>query len=522
MGKFKAFIVLLFAALATITYWSSCARKIPDVKNCTSIARQPDIFPDYTETTLPPNIAPTNFIIQEKGDSYYVHISSVKGKAITLYSRSPKISIPIKPWKELLSQNCGDSLCMTIFVKDEMDAWKCFKPIENYIARENIDTHLVYRFMRPLYMYWDKMSINQRDLTCFDERTIAFNKSLGNNCINCHSFHNYNPDRMILHMRAGTVGTSMILVYDGDVLKVDTKTSFNPPTAYRSWHPNGEVIAFSYNVVMQFFHATGENRDVYDKASDLLLYNIGTNTITTSPKIVTSNRMETYPEWSPDGKYLYFCSAPRLESYDPHEHPYRKIKYDLMRISYAVGNDSWGEVEPVLLASELGLSVAHPKISPDGKYILFCMAEYGNFTIYNPSSDLYILDTQTKEFSKAEILNSNQSESYHCWASNGRWIVFSSKREDNVCTYAYFSYFDTEGYFRKPFILPQKDPRIYQDLFQIYNVPEFVNGPVKIRPQKLKNVAWSKQIIKAKLDIKVEKKADSQTEELLYNAVPQK
>jgi len=112
--------------------------------------------------------------------------------------------------------------------------------------------------------------------------------------------------------------------------------------------------------------------------------------------------METYPEWSPDGKYLYFCSSPGLDIYDKDEHPMKKMKYDLMRISYDVESNLWGEVEPVLAASELGLSVAHPKPSPDGKHILLCMSEYSYFPLYMPDSDLYLLDTQTKEFRKAE------------------------------------------------------------------------------------------------------------------------
>jgi Tol biopolymer transport system component len=321
-------------------------------------------------------------------------------------------------------------------------------------------------------------------------------------------------------MRAGAVGTSMMLAYDGEIHKVYTSTSFNHATSYRSWHPNGKLIAFAFNTVKQIFHAEGKNLDVFDKASDLLLYDIETNTVTTSPRISTSERMETYPEWSPDGKYLYFCSSPGLDIYDKDEHPLKKMKYDLMRISYDVESNSWGEVEPVLVASELGYSVAHPKPSPDGKYILLCMSEYSYFPLYMPDSDLYLLDTQTKEFRKAEMINSDRAESYHCWSSNGRWVVFSSKRQDGICTHPYFSYFDSNGYFSKPFLLPQQDPEYHLSRVVVYNIPEFVNGPVKIRPQELIKAAWSKGIIKAKLDPKLHPKAegqsDSQTEEMPY------
>jgi Tol biopolymer transport system component len=515
MPQLKVYIILLISIVAAV-FCPGCKGNKPNLEDCTSVERQPAISPDYTQTTLPPNIAPPNFIIKETASVYYVQISSNGGENIDIFGRTPNISIPVKPWKKLLNQNRGRPLLITIFAKDNKGKWTRFSPIVNRIANEEIDSHLVYRLMKPLYQYWDKLGIYQRDLTTYNERPVFLNRATGKNCVNCHSFHNYNPDRMIFHMRAGAVGTSMILTYDNETYKVDTSTSFNHATSYRSWHPNGTVIAFAFNNVKQIFHAVGENRDVYDRVSDLLLYNVKTNTITTSPKISSPERMETYPEWSPDGKYLYFCSSPALDIYDTDEHPLKKLKYDLMRISYDVQNDTWGDIEPVLMASELGFSVAHPKPSPDGKYILFCMLEYSYFPLYKPNSDLYLLDTQTKEFHKAEQINSARAESYHCWSSNGRWLVLSSKRQDGICTHPYFSYFDSSGNFSKPFLLPQKDPEYHQKRVIVYNIPEFIKGPVNISPQNLIKTAWSRKIIKAKLDPKVAKKSNNQAEEMPY------
>jgi len=515
MRQSKVFIIRFLLCVTVVIVCTGCSNKSPNPEDCAYIERKPIISPDYAGITLPPNIAPTNFIIKEKARAYYVHISSEKGEDIDIFSRSPNITIPLKRWKELLNENREKSMLITVFVRDEKSKWSRFTPIENQIAKEDIDTHLVYRLMKPLYQYWDKLGIYQRDLSSYRVRPILLNSTTGKSCVNCHSFHNYNPDRMIFHLRAGA-GTSMILAYDNKLYKVDTSTSFNHATSYSSWHPNGEVIAFAFNTVKQIFNAAGENRDVYDRFSDLLLYNVKTNTITTSPKISAAERMETYPEWSPDGKYLYFCSSPALDIYDKDENPLEKIKYDLMRIPYDVERDLWGEVEPILTASKLGFSVAHPKLSPDGKYILFCKLEYSYFPLYKPESDLCLLDVQTREFRKPEEINSDRAESYHCWSSNGRWIVFSSKRQDGICTHFYFSHFDSKGNFSKPFLLPQKDPEYHESRVVVYNIPEFVNGPVKVRPQELIKTAWSKRIIKAKLDPKVEKQLDSQTEEMPY------
>ncbi len=510
---------LAIAWAVCVAMVAGCAQEKPDLEDCNSAARPPTISPDYAGVTLPPNIAPTNFVINEKGAAYYVHIASEKGPPIELLSRSANIKIPLEPWRELLSSNHEKALRLTICVRDDKGRWSRFDRIENRIAAEPIDTHVAYRLMKPLYQFWDQMGIYQRDLTNFEQQPVVLNRTMGKNCVNCHSFHDYNPDRMMFHMRAGAVGTSMILAYDGNVSKVDTKTAFNRATSYRSWHPNGEIIAFAFNTVKQVFHAVGENRDVYDRASDLLLYNVETHTVTTSPKISRPDRMETYPEWSPDGRYLYFCSCPGLDQYDTHEHPYKQIKYDLVRISYDAATDTWGEVESVVSAGETGRSVAHPKVSPDGRTILFCLSDYSYFPLYRPESDLYLLDTRTGQWHKANNINSDRAESYHCWSSNGRWVVFSSKRQDGLSTHFYFSYFDSEGHFSRPFVLPQKDARYHNSRVIVYNIPEFTKGPITIRPQELTRTAWAREIVKAKLDPKVSARTDGQADVSPYGSL---
>ncbi|MEJ2568518.1 MAG: cytochrome C biosynthesis protein, partial [candidate division WOR-3 bacterium] len=144
--------------------------------------------------------------------------------------------------------------------------------------------------------------------------------------------------------------------------------------------------------------------------------------------------MENWPAWSPDGKYLYFCSAPKLETYEDikeQDLEYRQIKYDLMRVSFDEKTRRWGKLETVLSGTKIGGSINQPRVSPDGRFVLFTVSDYGNFPIYLSSSDLYILDLSTGKSGKLDI-NSDYVESFHAWSSNGRWIVFSSKRIDHL------------------------------------------------------------------------------------------
>ncbi|HNT36049.1 MAG TPA: hypothetical protein PKH07_13760, partial [bacterium] len=307
-------------------------------------------------------------------------------------------------------------------------------------------------------------------------------------------------DRFLFQVRSTEYGRPMVMVYDGEVKAVDSRTDANPLTAvYCSWHPNGKIVAMSGNRITQFFHTAGqEGREVFDHESDLALLNVETNTTTTTQDIMLPDRLETYPNWSADGRFLYFCSGPQL----PVER-YKEIKYDLMRIAYDVDSDSWGAMETIVSASDTGLCVTHPKPSPDGRYVLFCMCDHGNFSIIQSSSDLYLLDTSTGAYRRLDI-NSDEVESYHSWSSNSRWFVFSSKRRDGLLAKPYFCHVDEKGRVSKPFLLPQRDPLFYDSFLKTFNVPELINGPVRVSSKEISRTVWNKaDHLKAKLDPKV-------------------
>jgi len=464
------------------------------------------IEPDYSGILIPPNIAPLNFSIKESGNEYFVRIRSIKGDPIRIQNSSGNIQIPVDSWRRLLTENAGQQLIVDIFIRNQTDQWIRFDSVVNRITQAPIDNFIVYRRFGPLFNNFRKMGIFQRSLESFNEEPIFLNHLTSNNCVNCHNFWQKGTDRWLLHMRGGP-GTSMLLTMDGKVRKIDTKTKFNGPTAYPAWHPSGNLIVFSVNKLHLFFHQTGECRDVIDKYSDIILYDIPTNTITTTPAISSPDRMEIWPAWSPDGNFLFFCSAPKIETFKNSDEDgdlaYDKIKYDLMRISYDPVNHIWGKLETVVSSAELKLSITEPRVSPDGRFVLFTAAHYSQFPIYLPSADLYLLDLANGKWRKLEV-NSDQTDSFHSWSSNGRWIVFSSKRDDGLFTRPYFSFIDSLGNTFKPFVLPQENPLFYKTSLELYNVPEFTKEPVHLSPQFLAKAAFSKEdALSAKLDSNV-------------------
>lgn len=456
----------------------------------------PAIRPDYSGTVIPPNIAPLNFLIEEAGTDYVVRVHGAQGEAIELRTRDPRIAIPPGAWRKLLEANRGQEISFDVSVRDSAGAWKRFQPIVNSIADSEIDNYLFYRLIQPAHTVFRDLSICQRDVRTYAETIVAENGSFGNACVNCHTFSPHHPDRMVLQTRGGGDGNNYsgtFVVHDGQVEKVNTASLAKGSEAdrgrigkamagYSAWHPNGESIAYSANDIFQFFHAVGEVRDVFDRASDLALLHVDSNRVSTSPEISKPDRSETFPTWSPDGRTLYFCAADTL----PQEQ-YKEVRYDLMRIGYDPESGDWGELETVLSSEETGMTILEPRVSPDGKWLLFCMSDYGAFPVFQSSCDLYLLDLGTGQHHKLPV-NSGQSDSWHCWSSNSRWIAFASKRRDGVFGRVYFSYVDETGHAHKPFVLPQKDPTFYDRFIKNYNVPELVPFPAPVTSRVLGRV----------------------------------
>ena len=491
----KSIILPTVVVSAALLIVLNCSRSNLEVAGTTNReSRPPIIHPDYSGTVIPPNIAPLNFVVVDPGSGYNVKIYSTRGDTIRIASRSPKITIPLKAWKKTLDSNRGEPLCFDIRVRDENGDWHIFEPITNEISDADIDEYLTYRRIKPLYNFWRDIHIHQRNLTNFNESLVLSNKGIEKGCCNCHTFLNKKSDVMLMHTRS-SLGVAMLLIRDGEVTGINSRTPLGAPIAYSSWHPSGRLIAFSVNRVKQFFHSAGkEIRDVIDLDSSLGIYSVDTNTIAdAAPELSKIDRMETYPMWSPDGRYLYFCAADMIWSEEEKVYSdknvtfpkgYKDVRYDLMRIGYDIDSDTWGELEKVLSSDETGKSITQPKISPDGRHVLFCMADYGCFPIFQPSCDLYMMDIDTGSYQPLEG-NSDKCDSWHSWSHNSRWIVFSSKRGDGLYARPHISYVDSNGRTSKPFILPQKDPEMYDTLLDTFNVPELSVSPIDVRRRQL-------------------------------------
>jgi hypothetical protein len=471
-------IIIVFTSII-----AACS-SVPD-GNISRLNSTPIIEPDYSDLTIPKNIAPLNFSIEENGTSFYVKILADNGESIEVSDKNGIIQIPEKKWKQLLINNVKQKLTYQVFVKREGE-WKQFEPFSNTISESPVAPYLYYRLLFPGYESWTEISIMQRSLESFEEKVVVENNVVDQNCVNCHSVNQQNPDNFMFHIRGSMGGT--YFVTDGDLKKFNLKTKeMDNSATYPRWHPSGYFVAFSSNKVVQQFHSSESKKiEVSDLASSLVLYDLAKNEIMNIPVNPDKHYMDTYPEWSPTGDYLYFCRAAQIGK----EYDYRDTKYNLCRVKFNLSNRTFGEVELVFDASAQGKSVSFPRISPDGKMLVFTLHDYGCFPIWHKEADLYSVKMEDFSVDKLDV-NSDFTESYHSWSANGKWLVFSSKRGDGLSARPYISFVDEMGVAQKPFVLPQEDPKFYSRFLKTFNIPEFAETDFSFSPGEIRKAARS-------------------------------
>lgn len=356
----------LFGVLASITLISACNRaEVPS--QYTDSNRLPSIYPDYVDVTIPVNIAPLSIELRQKADD-----------AVTRYSFGTdeivcggiKAMPDIDEWKQLAAKAAGKDIKVEVFA-NKAGKWTRFKPFAIHVSPDSIDPYISYRLIAPSYVTYEDLTINQRNLETYDESVIYSNMLLSveteGQCINCHNYQAYNPQRMQFHARQNHGGT--VVAYDGKVKKVNMKNdSILSAGVYPAWHPWLKLIAYSTNNTVQGFHTRDINKiEVLDMQSDLIIYDIDKNEVTNIEN--DSTEFECYPAWSPDGKWLYYVSA-HFEYAGTKDREteivdrMKEIKYSIYRKPLNPETLRFGPRELVYDAASLGKSATLPRISP--------------------------------------------------------------------------------------------------------------------------------------------------------------
>ncbi len=452
----------------------SCSDTPSDV---TEVNALPNIFPDYAGVTIPAEIAPLNFNAKDNdADVLDVEVKGSKGGS--LHANGQYADFDVDDWHALTAANKGGTLTFTVAIKKD-GQWKQYRDFTVNVSADALgEWGLTYRLIPPGYEVYGKHGIYQRDLSTFDEKPIFENTAVPGACVNCHMSNRTNPDRFTFHVRGANGATLIQQNGEFEVLKAKND-SIKGSMVYPYWLSSGKFVAYSTNQTNQSFHAVKNERiEVFDQASDVLIYNPSTHELVLNPEVMTPDHFENYPVFSPDGKTLYFVSS---QAWDIPQH-YKNIQYNLCRVGFDPQTGrTIGKVDTIFNARQIGKSANHPRPSYDGRFILFTMSDYGCFPIWHKEADQWLLDLRTLKARPLTEVNSDDADSYHNWSANSHWIVFTSRRLNGYYTNLYLAHVDAQGRMGKPFLLPQRNPWEYYDqTVNSFNTPDFTLRPVEL------------------------------------------
>lgn len=423
------------------------------------------IYPDYKDVTIPANIAPLNFHYAVKGAAKAVTTFTVGGKSVTL--RGLEVRWSLRQWRRFLSDAAGQTISVTsqlrVGSKTVKDEWSI------YVSQDEIDAFLTYRLIEPAYQMWNEVSIIERDIETFKERVISDYRHTDNSCMNCHIHGQQRGDLSMFYIRGKRGGA--ILNRDGKLRKLNLSADgMLSGTVYGDIHPSGRFGVFSTNIVIPSFHSmAGKRMEVYDTASDLTVADFDSNRMINLPQFAREDKLETFPCFSADGEYVFFCIADTL----PLPGQIEQLRYSLVRAPFNAGNGYIGEQTDTIWNGVLhNASACHPKASPDGRWLMFTNASSGTFPINHSESALNMVDLKTGEVNTLDAVKGDKSDTYHSWSSDSHWFVFASKRGDGQYGKPYFCHLDESGNPSKPFVLPQKSAYFYEYNLKSFNIPD--------------------------------------------------
>ncbi|HVO11363.1 MAG TPA: tetratricopeptide repeat protein [Vicinamibacteria bacterium] len=243
------------------------------------------------------------------------------------------------------------------------------------------------------------------------------------------------------------------------------QTDFQRRQAPEDLYSNYYIANFTDYRFLQVFYPTRGILAWYSKKAGVLQPLPGAD----DPRFVHTNAV-----WSPDGSYIVFARAEARDAYpggtqlaeranDPRE---TQIRYDLYRIPFNDGRG--GRAEPIAGASANGMSNSFPKVSPDGRFIVFVQARNGQ--LMRPDGQLYIVPAGGGVARRMRC-NTPLMNSWHSFSPSGRWLVFSSKSRSPY-TQMFLTHLDEQGN-DTPAVMIENSTAANRAV----NIPEFVNIP---------------------------------------------
>ena len=177
---------MMSVAVMVIMLISCAETKIPDTYDASG--NLPDIYPDYTDVTVPVNIAPLSFMMDSGADEM---VASFKYGGNTLLAGGAFVQPDEDEWRDLVGKAAGKDIKVEVFAKNN-GKWTKYKPFNISVSKDSIDPYISYRLISPSYVTYEELTINQRCLEDYNESVIYDNilcsTDKDGQCINCHNY----------------------------------------------------------------------------------------------------------------------------------------------------------------------------------------------------------------------------------------------------------------------------------------------------------------------------------------------
>ena len=385
---------------------------------------------------------------------------------------------PSEVWRAVVEEGAERDVCIQLkgLRRNAPDTIQASRGIHFRISRWPADNAIVYRLVAPPFNSRKTPDTFVRDLRSFQTRPFLLGRR--KYCFNCHTFSSKmgtggKVSLQVRYMAGGQELPVYLGVYDIDKSRGwKVRLPFDiQMTTFMAWAPDEQKLAFSANQqIVAFSPIIHETQFAGEPTSDIAIYELSQNTTYLLPGASDPDLLEIYPRWSPDGKSIVYCSTL------PGMHP-EETHYDLQIIPFNEGKGGLASAIPG--ASKNGKSNYYPRFSPEGKWFSFCQSSGGD--LIRSSSDIYLLPGDLK--GPSHRLESNvdyAADSWHSWSSNGRWLVFATKRDDGIYARLYLTQIDEEGHASPAVRLPLKRLPL-----KSFNIPEFVAHAPRISEREL-------------------------------------
>lgn len=484
--------LLLFLLLA------ACQREAPIVNRLAD--HRPPIFPDYTEVTIPPNIAPLRFLLADTChvDEAAATFECGSERVTVRASDGRRIAIPTGDWKHLMKDAAGKVINVKVMARIGGE-WVGYVPFNLYVATDSIDPYIVYGRMDPTRNPAGHTGLYSRCMENFSERAVLTSDMTRGDPIGPAVFNRGDPQRMALSL--AHIFRCTLLTDSGEIEKLHTASIPGLPTpTHIAWHPTGRYLAFSV--------PRNARQDIRETASNIVIYDIVKHELSTCPQLYSDSTSATYPAFSPDGETLYYCTTALMANTRADS-----AKYHLCALAFNIhGGRRFGRKPDTLYHSRpapaprqreksnktpprrpearIDGSAARPCPSPDGRYLLFTVADVGADPADRPASDVALFDVRHRNLLPVDTLSADgASEVAQSWSSNGRWIVYTARSVDGLYDYPFIAYLPPDGRPAKPFLLPLKEADGYRRTMQSFVHLTFLTAPVPYRNYTLSRKA---------------------------------